>query len=336
MSMQARIVVLAGGIGAARFLAGLVRLLASESSTTSSGGHATVIGNTADDMCMFGLRVCPDLDSVMYTLGGGGDPQRGWGRADESFRIVEELRAYGAQPDWFQLGDLDIATHLLRTQLLRDGLPLSRVTRTLCNRWELPVHLLPMTDHEVETHVVVREQTSGRSRSIHFQEWWVRHNAEPEALAFVFDGSERCQPAPGVIEALTTADIVIIAPSNPVVSIGPILAVPGIREALVTTSAPVVGISPIIDGAPVRGMADKCLRAIGVPVTAAGVAGYYGSRPDRGVLDAWLIDSLDEDQIPEVEALGIACAAHQTLMSDSRAAAGVAREAMRLAGPAWR
>lgn len=269
-----RIVVLAGGIGGARFLLG-VRAYAAQ-----HGGDVTAVVNVGDDVWMHGLRICPDLDSVMYTLGGGIDPERGWGRAGESWKVKQELAAYKAEPTWFGLGDRDIATHLVRTNLLNAGYPLSAVTAALCERWQPGITMLPATDDRVETHVILDEQ------AIHFQEWWVRHRAEIPAKKFVFIGAEQAKPAAGVLEVLAEADVILLAPSNPVVSIAPILAVPGMKEAL---RAPVVGISPIIGGAPVRGMADKCLSTLGVECSAAGVGRLYGP----GLISTWLVDERD-------------------------------------------
>jgi LPPG:FO 2-phospho-L-lactate transferase len=292
-----RMVVLAGGIGGARFLLG-VRALARR-----TGAEVTAIVNVGDDVTLHGLRICPDLDSVMYTLGGGADPERGWGRADETWSVKTELAAYGAEPTWFGLGDRDVATHLVRTRMLDAGYPLSAVTEALCARWQPGVRMLPATDDRLETHVVVANPDDlRREGAIHFQEWWVRHHGELPAERFVFVGAEAAKPAAGVLEALGAADVVLLAPSNPVVSIAPILAVAGIREALVSGSAPVVGVSPIIGDAPVRGMADKCLAAMDVPCTAAGVGALLGARSDGGVLDAWLVDDVDaETTVPGVD-----------------------------------
>src|SRR6185295_13978556 len=264
------IVVLAGGIGGARFLLG-VRALAG-----SIGATVTAVINVGDDVTLHGLRICPDLDSVMYTLGGGADTERGWGRAGETWSAKEELAAYGAEPTWFGLGDRDIATHLVRTRMLEAGYPLSAVTEALCDRWQPGVRLLPATDDRAETHVVV--ELEGQESALHFQEWWVRHRAALPARRFVFVGAESAKPAAGVLDALAAADVVLIAPSNPVVSIAPILAIPGLRDAVAGGAAPVVGVSPIIGGAPVRGMADRCLAAVGVECSAAGVGGLYGAR----------------------------------------------------------
>jgi len=316
-----RVVVPAGGIGAARFLTGLLPALA----VTAPGSHVTVIGNTADDITMFGLRVSPDLDTVMYTLGGGIHPEQGWGRADETFVVKDELAAYGVQPQWFGLGDRDLATHVARTSMLGAGYPLSEVTATLGSRW-LPanVGLLPMTDDRVETHVVVDDGPS--TRAIHFQEWWVRHRAALPARRIVLLGVEQARPAPGVLDAIGEADVVLLAPSNPVVSLGPILSVPGLRDAVRAARAPVVGVSPIVAGRPVRGMADACLRAIGVPTTAAAVAGLFAD-----ILDGWLVDSSDEAAVEEVASLGVACRARPLLMSDVTATAAIASAALDLA-----
>ncbi|MFS8521669.1 MAG: 2-phospho-L-lactate transferase [Micromonosporaceae bacterium] len=279
-----QLVVLAGGIGGARFLRGV------RHHARRRGAQVTAIVNTGDDLSVHGLRVCPDLDSVMYGLGGGADPKRGWGRADETWTVMEELRAYGARPDWFSLGDRDLATHLIRTTMLNAGYPLSAVTEALCHRWQPGVRLLPATDDRLETHVVVARPDGGEE-AIHFQEWWVRHRAALPARRFVFVGAEAAKPAPGVVEALAEADAVLLAPSNPVVSIAPILAVPGVRDAVRAARAPVVGVSPIIGGSPVRGMADACLAAVGVECSAAGVAGLYGARSAGGLLDRWLVDA---------------------------------------------
>jgi LPPG:FO 2-phospho-L-lactate transferase len=325
-----RVAVLAGGIGAARFLRGLLRHL----DAVPGPHHVTVIGNTADDVTLFGLRVCPDLDTVMYTLGDGVHEEQGWGRAGETFAVQDELARYGVEPQWFRLGDRDVATHVVRTQMLGAGYPLSAVTEALCARWLRPVHgdgvtLLPMSDQGVETHVVVAEGTAGSPRAVHFQEWWVRLHAAVPAQRIGFVGIEAAQPAPGVLDAIGGADVVVLPPSNPVVSIGPILSVPGIRDALRAAAAPVVGLSPIVGGAPVRGMADACLAAIGVATRADAVAGLYAD-----LLDGWLVDERDAALVPAVTALGVACRAVPLLMVDVPASAAMAAEALDLVGVA--
>ena len=320
-----RITALAGGIGGARFIRGLRHHLDLQESTSPSGKHEiTVIGNTGDDITLFGLRVCPDLDSLLYTLGGGAHEEQGWGRADETYRVRDELLAYGAQPDWFGLGDLDLATHIVRSQWLGQGQSLSMVTARLAERWGLPdqgIQLLPMTDQPVETHVVLAGE---EPRAVHFQEWWVRMRAAEPAERFIVAGMDRAVAAPGVLEAIRSADVVLLPPSNPVVSIGIILGVPGVRDALRGTTAPVVGVSPVIGGAPVRGHADTCLSAIGVEATAAGVAGLYAD-----FLDGWLVDPVDAG----ARVRGVRTVAHSgpLLMSSVVAAADIAGAALGLA-----
>ncbi len=314
-----RITVLAGGVGAARFLRGLRR--------AAPEAEITVIGNTGDDITLFGLRVCPDLDTVMYTLGGGINEDQGWGRDGETFSIRAELAAYGASPDWFTLGDRDFATHILRSQLLADGQPLSAVTEVLCRRWQPGVRLLPMSDDPVETHVVLAGPEE--RRVVHFQEWWVRMHAGTQAAQIIASGADRARPAPGVLDAIGAADVVLFPPSNPVVSIGTILAVPGIRAAVAAKT--VVGVSPIIGGSPVRGMADACLAAIGVDTSAAAVAAHYGP----GLIDGWLVDDQDKatvDILGDDPALaGIEVRALPLYMRDLPATAAIARAALDLA-----
>ncbi len=310
-----RITLLAGGVGGARFLRGL-RIAAPDA-------EITVVGNTGDDIGLFGLHVCPDLDTVMYTLGGGISEEQGWGRADESYLVQSELAAYGAGPDWFSLGDRDFATHIVRTSMLHAGLPLSEVTKRLCDRWQPGVRLLPMTDDDVQTHVLIDDE-AGR-RTVHFQEWWVRLHAKVPALSFIASGAERAAPAPGVLRAIADADFVLLPPSNPVVSIGIILAIPGIAEAV--RAKTVVGVSPVIGGAPVRGMADACLAAIGVKTTAAAVAAHYGPH----LLNGWLVDSSDAAALQDAGLAGTAVRALPLYMTDAAAAATIASAAIHLA-----
>ncbi|MEY9967434.1 LPPG:FO 2-phospho-L-lactate transferase [Streptacidiphilus sp. MAP12-16] len=316
-----RIVVLAGGIGGARFLRGLKQEVGPGAGLTD----ITVIGNTGDDIHLFGLKVCPDLDTVMYTLGGGIHEEQGWGRADESFSIKAEMKEYGVGPEWFGLGDKDFATHIVRTQMLGAGYPLSAVTEALCARWQPGVRLVPMSDDRVETHVLT--DIEGERKAVHFQEYWVKHHALVPAHAIIPVGAEQAKPAPGVLEALAEADVILFPPSNPVVSIGTILSVPGIRRAVVEAKAPVIGLSPIIGGAPVRGMADKVLEAVGVETTAAAVAKHYGSE----LLDGWLVDESDAASVAEVEAAGVPCRAVPLWMTDVDASAAMAREALAFA-----
>ena len=273
------------------------------------------------------VNSCPGLDTCMYTLGGGIDPQRGWGHRDETWHAKEELAAYGFGPDWFGIGDRDLATHLVRSQMLRAGYPLSAVTTALCDRWNPGVTLLPASDDRCETHVVVTDPDTGDRRAIHFQEWWVRHRARIETHSFAFVGAEKAVAAPGVVEAITGADAVLFAPSNPVVSIGAILAVGGIRAALRSTPAPVIGYSPIIGGKPLRGMADDCLRVIGVPTTSEAVGRHYGARKTTGLLDYWLVHEGEHVDIP-----GVTTAAVPLLMSDPTTTGEMVRAGLELAG----
>ena len=326
-----RVTVLSGGVGGARFLQGLLRLV----ERTGSPTVVTVVANTADDLWVHGLKVCPDLDTVMYTLGDGIDTERGWGRREETWHAKDELAAYGVEPTWFGLGDRDLATHLVRTQMLDAGFPLSQVTEALCRRWQPGVRLLPMSDDRVETHVVIDDPDSGEQKAVHFQEYWVRHRAEVPAHGVVAIGLEQSTPGPGVLEALTDTDLVLVPPSNPVVSVGTILGVPGVRDALRATAAPVVGVSGIIGTDHVHGMARQLLGVIGVEVSAAGVAEHYGARGrnGEGVLDAWLVDTVDAASVARIEAAGLRCAAVPLWMSDHDATADLVAAAVALAGP---
>jgi LPPG:FO 2-phospho-L-lactate transferase len=321
------VAVLAGGVGGARFLRGVRAALPDASPDHSPDHNVTAIVNTGDDVTLHGLRICPDLDSVMYTLAGIHDSARGWGRKDETWRIMAELSAYGAQPSWFSLGDLDVATHLVRTRMLDAGFSLSDVTAALCERWLPGATLVPMSDDRCETHVVV--DLDGGRRAIHFQEWWVRHRAALPAHSFVQVGVDDAKAAPGALAALSAADVILVAPSNPVVSIGTILGVAGIREAIDATTAPVVGVSPIIGGAPVRGMADACLPVIGVEVSAEGVGRHYGARSSGGILDGWLIHEGDTAEVP-----GVTVRQVPLFMTDDAATAAMVRAALEIADAA--
>jgi LPPG:FO 2-phospho-L-lactate transferase len=324
--------VLSGGMGGARFIQGLLHGVGTGALPgVAPDAEVTVVANTADDLWVHGLKVCPDLDTVMYTLGDGIDPERGWGRRDETWSVKTELAAYGVEPTWFGLGDRDVATHLVRTQMLDAGYPLSQVTDALCRRWEPGVRLLPMSDDRVETHVAIAddESPSGR-RVVHFQEYWVKLRAEVPADAVVVVGLDEATPAPGVIDAITDADLVLLPPSNPVVSVGTILGVPRVREALVATRAPVVGVSPIIGGSHVRGMANQLLATMGIDVSAAGVGLHYGARAQGGVLDGWLVDESDAGALAALHEAGLAAAAVPLYMTDPEATAAMAAAAVAL------
>ena len=327
-----RVTVLSGGMGGARFLEGLLHGIgAGTIPGLDRQAEVTVVANTADDIWVHGLKVCPDLDTVMYTLGHGIDRERGWGRREETWSVRDELAAYGVEPTWFGLGDRDVATHLVRTQMLDAGYPLSQVTEALCRRWSPGVRLLPMTDDRVETHVAVADQDapSGR-RVMHFQEYWVRLRAAVPAEAVVVVGLDDASPGPGVLDAITDTDLVLVPPSNPVVSVGTILGVPGVREAVRATAAPVVGVSPIIGGAHVRGMAEQMLTAIGVDVSAAGVGLHYGARSNGGVLDGWLVDDTDASHIDALRGSGLRARAAPLYMTDPEATAAMAAAAIDL------
>ncbi|MDZ8172906.1 2-phospho-L-lactate transferase [Microbacterium xanthum] len=325
-----RVVVLAGGVGGSKFVVGAREALRRRGGDASAD-RLTVVVNTGDDLWLSGVRLQPDVDSITYALAGVNDSARGWGRQGDSERVNAELQAWGTGWPWFTLGDLDLGTHLARTGWLRDGDTPTRVLEKMATRWDLGARLLPMTDAEVDTIVTVDDPAEG-SRPMHFQEWWTRHRATLRPLAFDNPGIDRAAPAPGVAEAIADADAVLIAPSNPVVSIGPILAVPGIRSALRSTRAPVVGVSPIIGGRVVRGMADVCLAAIGVETSAVGVAGLYGSRRADGVLDGWLIANEDAAAATEIEDLGLRAHVRPLWMTDEARSADIVEAALAQAG----
>jgi LPPG:FO 2-phospho-L-lactate transferase len=315
-----KITVLAGGVGGARFLLGM-------RAAAGPRDEVRAIVNTGDDMWLAGLRITPDLDSIMYALAGVNDTERGWGRVGETERVSAELAAWGVGWPWFTLGDLDLGAHISRTSWLRDGVPLSTVVERLAARWPLGVRLMPATDYEAETHVVVADDAGGE-RDLHFQEWWTRYRAALPALRFEVHGLQHAAPAPGVLDAIADADLIVLAPSNPVVSIGTVIAIPGIRAALRAAAAPVVGVSPIIGGAVVRGMADACLSAIGVETSAAAVALHYGARADDGLLDAWLVDDADAGSVDELRAAGIDARSVPLWMRDEASSAALATAAI--------
>ena len=324
-----KLVVLVGGVGGARFLLGVKAALGLPPVGAAADGphEVSAVVNVADDVWLHGLRVCPDLDTCMYTLGGGIDPDRRWGRAGETWSAKDELAAYGVEPSWFGLGDRDIATHLVRSRMLRAGYGLTDVTEALCARWEPGVRLLPVTDERVETHVAMEDPESGESRAVHFQECWVRYGAKPAAQAIVPVGAAEAKPTSAVTSALEQADLVLVAPSNPVVSIGTLTAIPGFPEAVRAAKAPVVGVSPIVGDRPVRGMADQCLSAIGVDTTAEAVGRHYGARSAGGLLDGWLVHSEDSAEVPGVDVRSV-----PLLMSDVDATAEMVRAAFEVAG----
>lgn len=322
-----RIVVLSGGVGGSRFVRGVREAICRANGVPWANASLDVIVNTGDDWWLAGLRIAPDHDSLLYTLSGQNDETRGWGRIGESERVSSELHAYGVAPEWFTLGDLDLATHIARTAWLRAGETPSDVARRLGSRWPLGATLHPATDSEVDTHVV----TANGDR-MHFQEWWTRHRASLPVERFEQNGIADAAPSPGALAALAAADVVLLAPSNPVVSIGTILSIPGTREAVLTAgptaSAPVVGVSPIIAGAAVRGMADACLTAIGVDTDAGAVARHYGARDRGGLLDAWLVGEEDTALVDGLVGMGISARAVPLWMRDLDTSAALATAAL--------
>jgi LPPG:FO 2-phospho-L-lactate transferase len=311
-----KVVALAGGIGAGKFLRGLARVV--------SPHDVTVVVNTGDDIVLYGLHVAPDLDSVTYWLSGTMDRERGWGRAGETFRATEQLRALGADGAWFGLGDLDLATHLYRTQLLGAGSTLTEATATIAGRFGVQMSLLPMTDDPVQTHIAADDQ--GLNYYAHFQVYWVAQHGRGDVTLIRFEGVEEARPAPGVLESIAAADAIVFCPSNPVVSLGPILAVPGIRDAVARRRQCVAGVSPIVGGAPVQGMADRLMPAAGLEVSAAGAADAY-----RGLLSGWVIDEADRRLASRIEATGPRVAVTDTIMDGDAKAEALARTALDLA-----
>lgn len=296
MTARVRVTALAGGTGAAKLLRGLARVV--------DPGALTIIGNTGDDAEVWGLHVSPDLDTVTYALGGQLDVARGWGRTDETFHCLGAMAALGGET-WFNLGDRDLATHLFRTRALRAGRSLSDVTAELARTHGVAARVLPMSDEPVRTRI---ETPDGW---LDFQEYFVREKAQPPVRAVAYVGAERARPAPGVLEALRDADVVLVCPSNPVTSVGPILAVPGVVEALAATPAAVVGVSPIVGDAPVSGPAGTLMRARGLEVSAAGVAAAYA--PWLGTL---IVDTRDSASVAALSARGIRAVATNTMMTD--------------------
>jgi LPPG:FO 2-phospho-L-lactate transferase len=306
------IAVLAGGVGAARFLAGLVRVAPPES--------VVAVVNTGDDRAFYGVHVSPDLDIVTYTLAGRVDPEKGYGLAGDTFSVIEALGALG-HPTWFRLGDRDLATALHRTVRLREGAGLVTVADEVRRSYRVPVRILPMSEDPCPTYVELHG-----GRRVHFEEYLARDGAPDEVERVDLGAARVARPAPGVVEALRGARRILVCPSNPVVSIGPIVAVPGVREAIAASGAPVVAVSPIVGGAPVKGPADKLLRGIGAEVSARGVAALY-----RGWVHGFVLDARDAGQVGDVESLGLRARAVDTIMRDATAAARLASAALALA-----
>jgi LPPG:FO 2-phospho-L-lactate transferase len=311
------IAALAGGVGAARFLRGLVRAMPAE--------DVVVVGNTGDDEVFHGLHVSPDLDTVTYTLAGAVGAA-GWGLSDDTFRTLEAYARYG-EPTWFRLGDADLATHLYRTSRLREGATLTEVTAEIALAWDVKSKLLPMTDSRVATVIDVIGPDGGEPVTMAMQEWFVRERAQPPVAAVRFEGAAEARPGPAVLDALCEADAVLLCPSNPVISIGPILALPGVRDLLQSRRARVVAVSPIIRGATVKGPADRLMAAAGIEVSCAGVAAIYAD-----ICATLMVDESDADRVPDVERHDVRAAVAPILMRDADGAAALARRALDLVG----
>jgi LPPG:FO 2-phospho-L-lactate transferase len=305
------IVTLAGGIGGAKLVLGLSQIVRPE--------ELTVIGNTGDDIELFGLRICPDLDTLTYTLAGQVNPETGWGLRGDTFACLAGLAHYGCET-WFQLGDRDLATHLRRTQLLREGFPLSEITLQLCKALSVTTRVVPMTDAYTPTYVITD------SGVLHLQEYFVREKSRPFVRGFQYSNMSEASPSPGLTESILEADIVIVCPSNPFISIGPILAVPGIRESLRQTQAPVLAVSPIIGGAALKGPAAEMLRQLGHPVSASAVAELY-----RDFLDLFVLDELDAHLRDGIEAMGIRVIVTNTIMKTLEDKVELGRQLLRSA-----
>jgi len=301
---------LAGGVGAARFLRGLVRVVPPEA--------VTAIVNTGDDDRFHGLHVSPDLDTVTYTLAGAEHPEQGWGLAGETFTTMDALGRYDSAT-WFRLGDRDLATHLFRSERLSAGASLSEVTAEISRNWDISVRLLPMSDDRISTRVTV-QRADGTDEELAMQEWFVRERTEPPVTAVRFDGAETARAAPGVLDALRSAETILVCPSNPIISIRPILSVPGVHDILVERRDRVVGISPIIAGRTVKGPADRLMSGLGLDASCVGVAHAYADFCGTLVIDAG-----DAHRAAEVEAVGVRAVVADTLMTDARIAAALAR-----------
>jgi LPPG:FO 2-phospho-L-lactate transferase len=311
-----KVVALAGGVGAGKFVRGLVRVV--------DPGDVTIVVNTGDDMTLHGLHISPDVDSVIYSLAGVGDRERGWGRGDESFRALEEVRRLGGRA-WFGLGDLDLAAHLVRTQLLQEGRTLTEAVAHLAQGFGLEPTLLPMSDEPVATMIQAVDE-AGQGLYMHFQVYWVQRGARDEVKGVRYEGADAAPPAPGILEALSEADAILFCPSNPVASIAPILAIGPIAQAVRAHRERAAGVSPIVAGAPLRGMADRLMPAAGLEVSAFGAAAAYG-----GLLTGWVIDERDRDLAPRIQSeLGVTVAVTDTIMTDDEAAERVARTALDL------
>ena len=307
------ITTLAGGVGAARFLQGLIRVVPPEEIVT--------IVNTGDDIEFYGLHISPDVDIVTYTIAGIVDEGKGWGIRGDTFNCLNMLRKYGYET-WFMLGDKDLATHIHRTLLLKKGLKLSEVTEKIRKALGVKVKIIPMTNDKVQTKIITNVG------EMHFQEYLVKRKAQDPVLDVKFEGIEKAKPSPGVIESILNADGIIICPSNPIVSIGPIISIKGVKEALSKAKAKIVAISPIVGGAPIKGPADKLMKGLGIEVSALGVAKIY-----KDFLDIFIIDSVDENLKSEIESLGIKVHVTNTIMKTLEDKIKLAKETLNCLKP---
>jgi LPPG:FO 2-phospho-L-lactate transferase len=306
-----KVVALAGGVGAARFLLGLIEIVPQE--------DLTLVVNTGDDFRWMGLYVCPDLDTVTYTLAGRANPETGWGVRGDSFHCLQQLEVLGGEA-WFRIGDMDLATHLLRTSMLGTGSSLTEVTATICARHAIRCRVLPMSDAPIPTIVHTDEGSLG------FQEYFVRRKCRPRVLGFTFRDIEHARPSPGLLEALHSASTVIVCPSNPFISIGPILAVPGIREALLNSPAKAVAVSPLVGGKAIKGPTANMLDQLGHEVSAAGVAAIYAD-----ILDAFVLDYRDRELYDRITDLGLSVRTTETIMESMQSRRDLARTTLELA-----
>nr|MDO8098915.1 2-phospho-L-lactate transferase [Candidatus Njordarchaeota archaeon] len=289
---------LSGGVGGSKLVLGLSKLL--------KHGELVVIGNTGDDFELFGLHISPDLDIVMYTLAGIVDEQKGWGIKDDTFSCLDTLNQYYGLEKWFNLGDKDLATHIYRTELLSKGHKLSEITETLCLSLGLnSAKIIPMTDDKVETTVKIQNGST-----INFQEYFVKRGCKDQVKGVIYKGSRTARPAEGVVENIRNSDIIVICPSNPIASIGPILSITGVREALKKATCPVVAISPIIGGKPLKGPADKFMKGLGLEVSALGVAKFYGR-----LINYFLMDEADARLDEEIKLMGLDTVITNTVMN---------------------
>jgi len=309
------ITVLAGGVGAARFLQGLVKIMPPE--------KVTVIVNTGDDIELYGLHISPDIDIIAYTLAGIVDEEKGWGIRGDTFNCLETLSKYGHKT-WFKLGDRDLATHIQRTNLLKSGFTLSEATAEICQRLGVIPKILPMTNDKFETRIVTDKGT------MHFQEYLVKRGAQDRVNGVLFNGAEKAKPAPEALESILNADSIIICPSNPIVSIGTILAVKGVKNALKQTEANVVAVSPIVGGRPIKGPADKLMHGLGLEVSAYSVAKLYCE-----FLDVFVIDQVDRREKKRIEGLGLNVVATNTIMKNLEDKVHLARVTLKAVQPEW-